>query len=720
VIDPALLPPPIFAIFAPLFGRSIRPRQRNLAMRIEQLKLGGDTARPALEWSSVSPGISAIYGPRLSGKTRLAEFLAHVLYGQLNASGQHAIDLSLDGEAIVESNGERFRLRRYHDGSSAARLTVAALDAAAVDHRTVRSLTYGLPPRVLGPLCAVDFREPPDLAHLLSEEFARGFQAIGGTRDTSPSSVRTAELTARRDLLAQELETRIAGERRASKELDVRWHELDRLVRQLQERVAASDDRRRAVEAALAETDARLRYRRLELNSGATWPGDSTATAGAQQLSELDSQIAHWRAVLADVSERLSALRTQVAAIRPENGILAAKAEDQRAWLSVARQLAADLAGEVSRLARASASEQCVCQDAHPRLRPIADTLQRQLDTLDSLMDRQRRALAVNEMQAEVHHLSRTEADVRRHLDHLLDRRQTLTSPGTAAERNLVSFTAADAEQLEHRRMELEQERFQLLEELREHKGKLRDLRAQRDTVERQRAALLSARSIEHVQRELADVQRKLEQAAVGATQSVDQVVAADNPYRASDFLAQITNGNLVRLELTGNGRRARVVDRTGEVRPVELLSAAERDQAYLSLCLALHAAAAQHGVWLPLVLDDPFVRLDGNGIASLAAVLDGFARQGHQVIVFTGQQAAAERMQSIAVKVRDIASLRISAPERETEVVAAPPAIETTTSHQIQKSARRTSAERVKRKATRATRSANGHSAKSDHSDAA
>jgi hypothetical protein len=289
-----------------------------------------------------------------------------------------------------------------------------------------------------------------------------------------------------------------------------------------------------------------------------------------------------------------------------------------------------------------------------------------------------------------------------------------LTYPYTA-------FSTADVEQLECRRAELEQQRFQLLEETREHKGKLRDLRAQRDTVERQRAALLSARSIEHVQRELADVQRKLEHATAGTTQAFDHVVAADNPHRASDFLAQLTNGNLVRLQLTEHGRRARVVDRAGELRPVESLSGPERDQVYLSLCLAIHSAAAQQGIWLPLVLDDPCARLDGNGIASLAAVLDAFARQGHQVLVFTGQQAAAERLLSLGVTVQDISSLwqvrhgeaKITVKETVQHETVPPPRTQpnpTAVSH----------TQRPKRKTSRVSRTANGKANKSNRSDAA
>ena len=164
-----------------------------------------------------------------------------------------------------------------------------------------------------------------------------------------------------------------------------------------------------------------------------------------------------------------------------------------------------------------------------------------------------------------------------------------------------------------------------------------------------------------------------------------------------------MTNGNLVRLELTDHGRRARVVDRAGEVRPVESLSATERDQVYLSLCLALHSAAAQQGVWLPLVLDDPFVRLDGNGIASLAAVLDGFARQGHQVIVFTGQQAAAERLLSLRRhRARHCWLAHRSTLNALAEMAAAaPPIIETITPRERQKPPARSHAERSQTQST-------------------
>jgi hypothetical protein len=122
------------------------------------------------------------------------------------------------------------------------------------------------------------------------------------------------------------------------------------------------------------------------------------------------------------------------------------------------------------------------------------------------------------------------------------------------------------------------------------------------------------------VQRELASVQQKLEQAASVCGNTGDLAIAEDNPARASDFLAQLTDGGLVRLLLVENGRRACVVNRAGQTLRVESLTAAERDQVYLSLCLALLSAAYRQGVRLPLVLDEPFERQEAIKLLSSPA----------------------------------------------------------------------------------------------------
>jgi DNA repair exonuclease SbcCD ATPase subunit len=631
-------------------------------MKIAALALAGMRGWPDLELPAVSPGLNVVSGPVGSGKTTLADFLAHTLFGRLPADGATVSDTP-EGEAIVESRGGQFRLRRYHDGTRVGRLTVASLSGEPVERDTVQRLLGGLPPSLLARVYACGFSAPPQVDRLVAREFAREFQAhIGGPQ----SARKAADLAARRDALAAELETRIAGQRRASGDLEQRRRELERQIREAERAAAALELRLRAVETALAETDSRLRYRRLELNTELRWQV-ADASEWEPQLAELDQEIARWRATLADLARREASVRSQLAQVQASDtaGI---SVNEQRAWMAVARQLTADLEGEVARLARASASQQCVCRDAHPRLRPLVETLARQLNRLEAMVDAQQRSASAADWTDEAEHLQRSQAELRRQLEHLLDRRQALLDAANSSRRRAAddlseswpeTFSAADAEQLEQRRLELEQERFALVEKIRDQHEALRGWRSDRSDTDRQRAALLSARSIEHVQRELADVQRKLELATAGGATASENPAWSDEPWRASDYLAQLTDGRLVRLELGDGGQRAWAVRQTGEAVALESLTLAERDQVYLSFVLALVAAIARRGVHLPVVLDDPFVRLDERGTAALAAVLADFSRQGHQLLVFTGQKSAAERLASLGARMHELVSLR-------------------------------------------------------------
>lgn len=628
-------------------------------MQIHAIKLNGTLQWPELELNPISPGLNAIFGPPRCGKTSIATLLAHGLFGKPLATVLQGGNKVVPAGTVyvADATGQRFQVRCLQDQNQTPRLTVAALDRATTDKDTVPKLVAGLSPTVLSPLCAVSFRVPPDIGQLLSAEFAREFRACCGEL-APPSSRRLAELAARRDRLAQELEAKIAGERRASGELEARWSELDRNIRREQEQVLALEQRLKAVETSLAETDTRLRYRRLELHLGGQQsPLENCPHDTAPE--ELEKAIAHSRTVLAELAQREASSRARLASIQTSQRDGLAALAEQKVWLTVARQLVIDLTGEVARLARANASRQCVCQDAHPRLRPIVEAIERQLDSLQSLVDIQQRTFLANELEIEVDQLARSQAEIQRYLNHLLHRQSAATRHVVPSQDdvsgNRAFFSAADAEQLESRRAELEQQRYQLSDQLRSHLRQLRNLRAARETVDRQRAALLSARSIEHVQRELAAVQKKLEYLTSPDHRKKDSVILDENPLRASDFLAQLTNGQLVRLHLMGGGRQVEVVGCDGQPKPLAALSAGQRDLVYLSLCLALLSAASRHGIHLPLVLDEPFERLDASGTAALAAVLADFCHQGHQVLVFTGQRLAAQQLISVGAKLHEL-----------------------------------------------------------------
>jgi DNA repair exonuclease SbcCD ATPase subunit len=629
-------------------------------MRISGLSLEGVAGWPRVELGGVKAGLNVAYGPPRSGKSAVVSFLSHTLFGKTPATltvlGQR---VAPPGEVTIEAEGKNYRVRRYHETGGPIRLTVAALDGTAADSATVPKLARGLSPALLAPLCSVSFREAPDVNRLLSSEYLQKWQAAFGLVRPA-TGFRVHELVARRDVLAQELETRIAGERQVSKDLESRSREIERTLHEAQRQAGEIERRLNAVEASLAETDARLRYRRLELNPQQPWQTIEPTETESEAI-ELDEQISHWRHVIGELAQREADVRARVGEIQSARVSSKSAAADQRAWLAVARQLAADLTGEVARLARASGSVQCVCHDAHPRLRPIAETLERQLNGLERLVESQQKTLEVVELGAEIDHLAGSQEELRRHVDHLLDRRQAQASVRSEEQTGVhASFSAADAAQLEARRAELEQERFELVERLRSQTGIVHDLQTQQSLVERQRASILSARSIEHVQRELAEVQHKLERAASGGFVADVTVPADDVLGVASDILAKLTSGDLIRLGL-GEGGGVYAVSRTGETAGWESLSETHRDQLYLSTCLALVAEASRHGLWLPIVLDEPFEHLDARGTAAVAAVLDDFARQGHQVIVFTCERTAAERLASLGATAHDMLSARES-----------------------------------------------------------
>ena len=634
-------------------------------MRISALTLDGHRGRPDLAIDTIGPGLSVFYGPPGSGKTALADLVSHALYGRTPLGSLHADRAAVfEGQVVVEDSGSRYRLRRYRNGSSDGRLTVASLDGTHVHASAVRELLYGLSPSLAARLYAMSFREPPALETMLSADFVRHLLAV--ERDpATPRSAHTAELLARREALAHDLESRISDGRRASRTLRDQWGELDRQVHQREQELAKARDELRAVDTALAETDARLRYRRLETTIDQQWLAERTDCE--PQITELDGEISHWRSLLTDLSERQSRVRGQIAQIAP--GDTATTVADGRAWLSVARQLTTDLEGEVARLARASTSRQCVCSDAHPRLRPIVETLSRQLDVLAALVDRHERAAEATDLQREVEHLERNEVEVRRQLEHLLDRRERLVRgvrPGlvpVVEDDEVVDgpyFTAADAELLELRRSELEHQRYELCGRIADLELELAALCRQRDTVDRQRATLLSAGDIDQLQQDLAAVERQLEAAtALPPDYLTTTPGIVGGLERVSDFLAQLTGGELIRAELSTDGPAAYVVNRASERLPWSVLAPARKDQLYLSLCLALVSACEGQGVRLPLVLDEPFLRLDQHDTAALAAVLDEFARCGSQVLVFTSQREVAQRFNALGMRVHDMRDLR-------------------------------------------------------------
>lgn len=123
----------------------------------------------------------------------------------------------------------------------------------------------------------------------------------------------------------------------------------------------------------------------------------------------------------------------------------------------------------------------------------------------------------------------------------------------------------------------------------------------------------------------------------------------------ASEYLRQLTGGRYTRI-WTPLAHDILFVDTAdGQQLSVQLLSRGTREQLFVSLRLALVAAYARRGIHLPMILDDVFVNFDANRTKTACAVLRDFARQGHQLLVFTCHEHVWRMFQELNVDARRI-----------------------------------------------------------------
>jgi hypothetical protein len=292
--------------------------------------------------------------------------------------------------------------------------------------------------------------------------------------------------------------------------------------------------------------------------------------------------------------------------------------------------------------------------------------------------------------------LARAQTDLSEQLEHLLKRRQAIVHETQLAERPAVLLPQTPAAEhcqcqghaafIQHggamllaasdrrrregatrgERAEAERQRDHLRSACDAIQQEIESLHARWERLQRDRANVGGHTTLEGLKGDLARLEAEIEKAlnAPAVTAGFAASTAHRTPWKASDVLAQLTDGRLIQIRTDRDGHGAVVIDRDGRARLLTELSAAENDQAYLALTLALASSFASRGVDLPLVLDEPFLRQDGAGAAAMAGVLAEFSRQGRQVIVFTENREAARRFESLGEVVHDLeASRRAAAP---------------------------------------------------------
>lgn len=177
----------------------------------------------------------------------------------------------------------------------------------------------------------------------------------------------------------------------------------------------------------------------------------------------------------------------------------------------------------------------------------------------------------------------------------------------------------------------------------------LKELLQQRGALVEQQRTAAADQSLAKKQLELDTVSSQLvekveawrERAAVGIL--LDEIRDEYEKFRqpetlreASVYMAKLTSGKYTRIWTPLANDILLVDTEDGKALPVEVLSRGTREQLFVSLRLALVAAFARRGIHLPMILDDVFVNFDAGRTKIAVSVLREFAREGHQLMVFT------------------------------------------------------------------------------------
>jgi hypothetical protein len=152
----------------------------------------------------------------------------------------------------------------------------------------------------------------------------------------------------------------------------------------------------------------------------------------------------------------------------------------------------------------------------------------------------------------------------------------------------------------------------------------------------------------------------------------------------ASEYMKKLTSGKYTRI-WTPLAHDILFVDTAeGQPLPVNVLSRGTREQLFVSLRLALVSAYARRGIHLPMILDDVFVNFDAGRTKTACAVLRDFAKQGHQLLVFTCHEHVWRLFGDLKVDIRRIPNRHGDAEEpepiieqRQPEPIPEPVAIE-------------------------------------------
>jgi uncharacterized protein YhaN len=402
--------------------------------------------------------------------------------------------------------------------------------------------------------------------------------------------------------------------------------------------------------------------------------------AGRGEMAQLEQNYDQARVQLERLQREERTLAGRLEQIWIDAG-LAAPADAQSALVERLRSLRHELAAQEEQVRQRSKYDNKL-----DRLRRLSGKYQRRVRRLARL----RRRLVASSGAID-------EADFRRHaaqraeLDNVSQQHSAVAGQiqaalsGACNEQDIAELVALSADELEQQRVELTARQQAASDEIKR-------LAEERGRLGHEQKSLAEDRRLGQKQLELSVVEQRMADAmarwrTVAATERLLTEVKQEYERNrqpevleeASRYLEQMSDGRYRRVWTTLDEHTLRV-DEQDRSLPIELLSTGAREQLFLCLRLALASRYARHGKPMPMVLDDVLVNFDPARAMAAAGVIAGFARAGHQLLLFTCHEHIAQLFVSLREDVRKLpansdASRKIVGPAvRDADAVIEPP----------------------------------------------
>jgi hypothetical protein len=631
------------------------------------------------DWANVSLGqlddrLNVILCGADSPRTAAVRFLKAMLY-EIPRGHESAAESQVTfggGSIVVEGPHGRCTIRRTNSPLS-GRLSLHSADGSSLDRQLLSDWLWGVDASTIRLLFGPDLQNAPPTEALVQAAMAHRFDFIGAGGESAPRwKSDEADLGG---------EIQWLKERRRAAEAELAEIERERLT-SLQRR----DEQSRRLREEIDRCQADVLRRRGEVQSLddeiATWgvsrsrrpdaPSNEIEARGdsfSQRLHAVRRQMQRWRRVQRDVLRRRARLRREMLSWAHNAGAPTRLGSGAHSHLASIEQRLANLQTEIQLLAQTPGIEvgkrdtslRCSTQIAATReeVYQLCRELNRQY------LDERRESIA-----AELRQLRRCYVEVASQLQRLATRR-------TRLERALETQNAALAP--------VRRRRQEAAAQLRESESRLAQLHAERQALEELTSGKqgppwdVRRRNLEAIVREI-DVRldRLIAAGAKGSPRWPEHDVEPKTAViiaESSEYLRRLTSGQFVRIHLR-HDQTLQIEDAEGEFFALDdcgrslrgkheaqgiSLSARRsvRDRVHLAVCFSLADAYARSGVQLPLILDEPFLNLDGAQAQRLAETLRDFAARGRQVLVFTCSEQAARLFRRMEVSVRELPDSR-------------------------------------------------------------